>query len=186
MVKKFIYKILFPEGEGWKKRCHLVEPYIRGLDILDIGSADPDNPSAEGKMHAWTKTVAKSSLGMDIRPPADVIANAEDFKLDKTFDSILAGELIEHLDNVGLFLDCAYKHLKPNGKLIITTPNAICPIYWFRTNPSCHEEHTQWHTRRTITQILERHGFKVVYISLYGHLSYTLFVVAERVEKNVQ
>lgn len=183
MIKKLIYKIVFPEGEGWKVRCHLVEPYIRGLNILDAGSADPDNPSKEGKFHAWTKTVAKSSFGIDIREPADKICSAENFNLGKKFDAVLAGELIEHLDNPGLFLDCAYRHLKPGGNLIITTPNSLSPIYWFRTNPMCHIEHTHWHTKRTITQILQRHGFKVVYISLYGHLSYTLFVVAEKVEK---
>lgn len=42
---------------------------------------------------------------------------------DNTFDSIVAGELIEHLDHPNLFLNESYKILKKEGYLILTTPN---------------------------------------------------------------
>ena len=50
------------------------------------------------------------------------IASAETFELQQQFDTIIAGELIEHLANPGLFLQQARKHLAPNGRIVITTP----------------------------------------------------------------
>lgn len=62
------------------------------------------------------------------------IANAENFEIDETFDSIIAGEVVEHLSNPGLFSGQARKHLNPDGRLIITTPtpfsllNLVLPV----------------------------------------------------------
>ena len=39
------------------------------------------------------------------------------------FDFIFAGEIIEHIFNTSLFLEEIYRLLKPNGYLILTTPN---------------------------------------------------------------
>ena len=59
-----------------------------------------------------------------------VSADATHFDLQQKFDAIVAGELIEHLSNPGLFLDCSSRHLQNNGLLILTTPNANCLIYF--------------------------------------------------------
>ena len=42
---------------------------------------------------------------------------------EASFDSIVAGELIEHLDRPWDFLEEAYRVLRPGGHLLITTPN---------------------------------------------------------------
>ena len=46
--------------------------------------------------------------------------------LDRKFDTIIAGEIIEHLDNPGQFLRNMFRHLKPGGRLVVSTPN---PFY---------------------------------------------------------
>jgi SAM-dependent methyltransferase len=92
------------------------------------------------------------------------VANAETFALDRTFDVITAGELIEHLSNPVLFLDRVSEHLAPGGKLVLTTPNpwsfhrfrsALFDDVW--SNP----EHTCWFDERTLQSILKRHGFDI-------------------------
>lgn len=42
---------------------------------------------------------------------------------DESFNAIFAGELIEHLFDTKMFLSECYRCLKPNGILVLTTPN---------------------------------------------------------------
>jgi len=91
--------------------------------------------------------------------------DAENFELNEKFDTIVAGELIEHLSNPGKFLDCCRKHLKDNGKLILTTPNPYWVEYIVRrlfkklyVNP----EHTALYDEDLISHLAERHHFNVI------------------------
>ena len=51
------------------------------------------------------------------------MGDAEHFALDRQFDTIVAGDLIEHLGNVEGFLKSVMGCLAPGGKLVIQTPN---------------------------------------------------------------
>lgn len=53
---------------------------------------------------------------------ADVYDLPQPFKKE-SFEAITAGELIEHLDNPMLFLKKCFDTLKPDGVLVISTPN---------------------------------------------------------------
>jgi 2-polyprenyl-3-methyl-5-hydroxy-6-metoxy-1,4-benzoquinol methylase len=49
---------------------------------------------------------------------------------DNSFDAIVASEIIEHVHDPKRFVDCLLAVLKPNGKLIITTPyNEIIQVH---------------------------------------------------------
>lgn len=52
--------------------------------------------------------------------------NAETFDLNAQFDLITSFQVIEHLYNPNAFIANCRKHLKPNGVLLITTPNLGC------------------------------------------------------------
>ena len=96
-----------------------------------------------------------------------VQANVETMDLGERFDSIVAGELIEHLSNPWAFLDAAARHLKPGGRLIITTPNPFGLLYvlhgWLR-GPAArwNAEHVLWMDVVVARQLLHRHGFRVL------------------------
>jgi len=44
-------------------------------------------------------------------------------KIDQSFDVIMLWEVIEHLQDLKLFMELAYKKLNANGKIILSTPN---------------------------------------------------------------
>jgi 2-polyprenyl-3-methyl-5-hydroxy-6-metoxy-1,4-benzoquinol methylase len=103
--------------------------------VLDVGCAQ--NP-------AIYKTISKKStltVGIDIdektiikmaKSGARVFKmNAENINLPYKFDYIIAGEIIEHLSNPGLFLRSAKKHLKRGGEIILTTPNVSSLLLYF-------------------------------------------------------
>jgi 2-polyprenyl-3-methyl-5-hydroxy-6-metoxy-1,4-benzoquinol methylase len=93
--------------------------------------------------------------------------DAQNFDLGDTFDVVIAGELIEHLSNVGGFLDCVHEHLEGDGEFILTTPN---PWAFHRFKQAgfgevfANKEHTCWFDERTLQQVLTRHQFEVTSI----------------------
>lgn len=162
-----------------RSRVKWAAKQVRNKDVLDVGSCDFSWMPKQAKwMHAVIKRNAKSVVGIDIFKEGikiarqlgynDIIyANAENFSLGKKFDVVFAGELIEHLGNPGLFLSCAKKHLRKNGKLVLTTPNARHPMFWIseKKHSPCH---VQLYTMQILKQLLQQSGFDVVTESYFG------------------
>jgi len=96
---------------------------------LDLGSA-------QGKLHAYLRKNKKISklIGVDIVKNSNVDVKGDlnrfpyPFK-NNSFDTIVAGEIIEHLKEPCRFLKEIKRILKKNGKLILTTPNSQMLIY---------------------------------------------------------
>ena len=98
-------------------------------------------------------------------------SNAEELAIGKTFETIIAGELIEHLSNPGRFLEAAKRHLKPNGRMIITTPYPFAALNIFYAllkflNTCSNKEHTSWFCPSTLCELAGRYGDKVVHLEL--------------------
>lgn len=108
------------------------------------------------------------------------IGNLEDLdrcELDETFDVVVAGEIIEHLNNPGLFLSGVKRFLASDSILLITTINAYCAMRYFvyaargkgGTNEPVHPDHVAYYSFSTLRLLLARHGFKdpkIVYYDL--------------------
>ncbi len=100
--------------------------------------------------------------------------NKEKFPFqDKQFDTVLAGDVIEHLENPSMFLREINRVLKKDGKLLLSTPNAN---YWWTiihnwflrlyvNDPDMGEHLCNW-TILDMTRLLKLNGFKV--IKLWG------------------
>jgi len=56
----------------------------------------------------------------------------EDVEINETFDVIVAGEIIEHLSNPGLFLKGIQRFMNRQTILLITTINAYCGLRFFQ------------------------------------------------------
>lgn len=167
-------------------RFEQIKKFFVGKDILDIGCAV--GYKKEDWMHKNMRSIAKSIQGLDLdKESVDEIramgydveeGNAQDFNVNKKFNLLHAGELIEHLDNPGGFLESAKRHLSVDGMLIMTTPNALRInnfIYAVTGGLKVNAEHTCWYCDSTITTLLERKGFEVVELGYLKHETFGFF-----------
>lgn len=87
----------------------------------------------------------------------------------RRFDVILATELVEHLYNDGLdhVLSTLRRLVKPNGRIIVTTPNQERLEDSLLMCPCCQSVFHRWQHLRTwspasFTDYVERRGFRVI------------------------
>src|SRR5690606_35230320 len=71
------------------------------------------------------ETLRSYGYGNLFRADLESLADAE---LEEKFDVIIAGEMIEHLSNPGLFLNGIKRFMDKNTRLVITTVNAYGAI----------------------------------------------------------
>ena len=170
----------------YKNKEELLDSLIKREDsILDVGfwgqgvSIDDDN---------WPHRILKNRVdniyGLDIvfdeskleNPENYFKASAENFNLEKKFDVIFAGDLIEHLSNPGLFLKSAKRHLNPGGRIIITTPNAfnlfVIAGKLANFEPVVNHDHTCYFNSKTMKTLLNKNDLE---LSQLGYV-YTLGV----------
>lgn len=112
------------------KRWKVLVSKFKGGNIVDMGALDSlVLPFAKKKYpacNAWgIDMAAEAMMEMRRRYPdiywQSVDVNKTLFK-DDSMDYIVAGELIEHLDQPKLFLQEAFRILKPDGILALSTP----------------------------------------------------------------
>lgn len=99
------------------------------------------------------------------------IANAENMNFQDKFDVIVAGDIIEHVNNVGNFLKSIYRALNNNGILIISTPNAhyyLFFIAYFWGIESIHPDHNYLFSATSLAMILKKHDFKILEYYFWG------------------
>jgi hypothetical protein len=91
---------------------------------------------------------------------------------ERSFDVILAGEIIEHLSNPGLFLESLKPMLQASPtRLILTTVNAYCAYRFFYSlvmrDESVHPDHVSYYSKKTLTTLLVRHGYEIKDLCFY-------------------
>jgi len=80
------------------------------------------------------------------------------------FDVIVAGEIIEHLENPGLFLRGVQKLMTPSTELIITTVNAYCFfrfVYYVLRREDVHPDHNYYFSPVVLRKLITRCGLEV-------------------------
>ena len=158
----------------------LIVEFCRGKEVLDLGCVDHSLARVEALgerfLHRRIQAVAKSLLGVDVLAPEVsklnkagyhiIVANVEALRLDRTFDVIVAGDLIEHLSNVGLFLESVERHMHDDSLCVITTPNPFnieqSMIAIFESRIGVNAEHTCWIDPTVFYQLVERTGLAIV------------------------
>lgn len=160
---------------------------------MHLGCADYPYTEAAIKskthLHFHLSDIAKEVYGFDYDAAGiDVLANygmknlyqadlekLEDVPLDEKFEIIIAGEMIEHLSNPGLFLRGIKRFMDGNTNLVITTINAYCGfrslMYGLRgkggTNEPVHPDHVAYYSYSTLKLVINRADLKVNKFAFY-------------------
>lgn len=155
-----------------RERADWIIEHIEQKDVLDIGCVGIANPHGHREwLDGLIRRNARFVFGIDNnvegierlkkRGYGCVVADAEDFSLPHKFDVVVASEIIEHLSNNGLFLECAKRHLRRDGILILTTPNAQYPLHLILDNSHV-KHHVCAFSMRLLCQLLRRNGWNIL------------------------
>ena len=98
------------------------------------------------------------------------VENIDETVLKETFDIILAGEIIEHLSDPGIFIRNLTPLMKDKTKLIVTTPNAHSFqgfLHAMVRREKVHYDHNFYFSYQTLGHLLESCGLRCIDIYYY-------------------
>lgn len=157
-------------------RIEWVLEQAQGPTVIDLGAVQHDADAAgnEDWLHGHLADEFETVIGIDRLEEAvsrlrsqgfDVrAADATALDLDVTADSVVAGELLEHVGNPLGVLTSAREHLHEDGRLLITTPNPWALVHFqraLRGEVQVNDEHTAWFGPETLAELCRRAGFEI-------------------------
>ena len=93
------------------------------------------------------------------------VGDAQRLTYHEKFDTIILGEIIEHLENPGACLEGCRRALKPGGRIILSTPNIFCVMhvlmYLKNFDHAFNAEHVAWFCPQTLRTMVERCGLRI-------------------------
>lgn len=163
----------------------------RGKSVLHLGCTDyPVTQSAIEQnrlLHQQLARSAKVVVGVDadeagiqelrkLMPGYEfIVFNAERLTecaelAHRSFELVVAADILEHVCNAGRFLECARSFLAPGGHLILTTAHAFSLKRFVALGvlglEHVHPDHTAYFSLSTLTRLLEQHQLRM--IAQYG------------------
>ncbi len=164
------------------ERIEYLTHLARGRRVIHVGFVDTGcqtmQVNAGSWLHGHLDTVASSLVGIDVNAEgvADAVAAGfEAYTADcrdpeeleglglAPAQLVIAGEVIEHLDDPGAFLAGLQALVAPGGQLVVTTPNAYGLFNVFASlahREINHPDHVMMFTWRTLTNLASRHGWE--------------------------
>ena len=155
------------EARGYdQRRLKILAKLATGRTVLDVGYAQQPNPHL-GRFHR---------TGLDLnRPKSDVkyeeelvgnVSSVTELFAGRTFDTIIAAEIIEHLENPFELLRDLRTILADDGRLLVSTPNPLAfPVViaellrlkkFFYTR-----DHLYYFLPRWVERLFEATGYRV-------------------------
>ena len=149
------------------------------VGFADTGCADA-NTQAGAWLHAHLDRAARALVGIDVDAAGVENARAQGYDAHVVdcrdvdavralglapADVVIAGEVIEHLDDAGRFLDGLHALIADDGVLVVTTPNATGLVNAFASLANYevnHPDHVAMYTCHTLDELLRRHAWEPV------------------------
>ena len=162
------------------RRTQFVTERCRDRVVLDLGCCDETaiiKHNTPHWLHGQIIKVAKRVIGVDYSkqvPPEGIITGPnsriehgdvtrlEEVVRDTDIEVVVAGELLEHLQDALGFL-CQLRRLYPGRELVLTTPNATSlsnVVLAVASRESNHHDHLQIFSLKTLSTLCLRAGFQ--------------------------
>lgn len=167
--------------QAWRQpvadRLAFLADRCRGKRVLDIGCVAHDEARMDSPqwLHAKLASVAERCVGVDVLQGGvdamkqrgfeaithDLATGLGPLEEHLPFDTIVAGELIEHIGDLDMLFRTTAVALAPDGVLILTTPNPYAPsrvragqrgLVWENV------DHIVYAFPSGIAELAERHG----------------------------
>lgn len=164
------------------QRVDFIKNACRGKKVLHLGCTNypytKESIESSALLHFELDKIASELYGFDFdQKGIDILLEngsknlyradlekLEEVALDETFDVIIAGEMIEHLNNPGLFLRGIKRFMNADTNLVITTINAYSGMrfwqYFLRgkagENEPVHPDHVAYYSYSTLSLIIKR------------------------------
>lgn len=170
-------------------RANVLVDAATGREVLHVGCVDAGMTEAriesDALLHAKLAKVARRLVGVDVDGAglerlralgfADLhqASSADWFPVKERFDVVLLAEVLEHVGDPGGFVAQYAQRIHPEGRLVITVPNAFCLITFlrlFRGIETTHEDHVAYYSYVTLRQLLSRVGLTIESIKFYSEL----------------
>lgn len=140
-------------------------------DLLEIGCGLGyflDAAKREGVVRAVGVDRNSWAVGEACRAGAEAYVGSIDrFPETDRFDAVAMLDVIEHIPDPSSFLADVRRRLRPDGRLLIMTPNLgslLARLSGQRWVSFKIPEHLYYFTRDSITRLLRANGFKVIYL----------------------
>lgn len=169
------------------QRVEFIKQMCEGKKVLHLGCTNypytKEAIESDMLLHFELEKIASDLYGFDFdQKGIDILQNAgaknlfqadleklDVVPLEETFDVIVAGEMIEHLSNPGLFLKGIKRFMNPQTSLLITTINAYCGMrYWLYglrgkggKNEPVHQDHVAYYSYSTLGLLINRANLSV-------------------------
>jgi 2-polyprenyl-3-methyl-5-hydroxy-6-metoxy-1,4-benzoquinol methylase len=178
-------------------RMDFVLDKCKGRKVLHLGCVDEglteERIESRELLHFKLISIAAEVWGVDISEEgiqllqehgADnlVVGNIE--RIDEIeelrehdFDIILSTEVLEHLNNPGLFLQGVKKLFKSNATMIVTVPNGLRLTGLMRQIKGyelVHPDHNYWFSYKTVKTLMEKNGYHIEEILAYSFFNSNL------------
>lgn len=155
----------------FKKQLSVLLPHINpaGLKLLDAGTAKGYLMSAAQELgfDAYGFDISKSAVGTAKKAfPGKLFCGTlyqAKYKKEE-FDVITMTDIIEHLPDNHKFMKEINRILKPNGVVLIITPNSdsftrkLLRKNWYQYK----NEHIIYYGKKGLTYLLEKNGFNII------------------------
>jgi 2-polyprenyl-3-methyl-5-hydroxy-6-metoxy-1,4-benzoquinol methylase len=161
----------FNEGSGYVSNVLRIERLTRPIrkreepvSVLDFGCGSGGFLDVCDHFGFVTAGVDRSPARRDKAGPK-IVPSLGHLASDTTFHAITLFEVLEHLDQPADILKSLHRRLKPDGILVLETPNCN-GLKGLSTARDCYLAHPLDHinafTHETLKSIAERQGFKVI------------------------